>query len=573
MDTYFNDFHPLENGNEIQMDKQLAAFFHDKRGGYIKYASISSCTGSDEKRFMQGTADREEDVTFFAPEEFFSDIINEKNCYVSLATFQKRDGARDSYNVFNQGILYFDIDTHAIENEEEMLAVLRQAADTLTAAYDGNVLPIPTMINFTGRGLGIFYILERSINDRIPELKNTRLAFKGIYSRLLKKYQEVLKDVEKAEVDTAVMDKARLVRVAGTLNPNSGTRCRTIFRNEDGYGHMTYVSSLDDLGKYVKVKRYIPSRYDKVRKPHRNTSVESALKKREETLNKLIEMRKDEVGQRHMTLFIAYQTLAVIYNERDAFAVLKAMNTRYTHPLSERELMGIVRSTKRKKPCKYTNKKIQQVLNISAYECRKIGFMQHNARKEERARIKAKHKKEREERNQLILEFVDMGFYSYAEIALRFGVSKSLVKKIVKDEKEKNLSSTLTASNSASLNSLPPSSPSQMRRKDVIKCYISNPKRRNFNSRLYKDSLKVKRRKGKNSKKYKANSMYGLSAFRSKLSGNCRAPKGYDLAAFESSKGGNCHASLERDLATLAKARGGTIFCHLYICAMQPSSA
>ena len=548
MDSYFNNFHPLENDNEIQMDKQLAAFFHDKRGGYIKYASISSCTGSDEKRFMQGTADKEEDVTFFAPEEFFSDIINEKNCYVSLATFQKRDGARDSYNVFNQSILYFDIDTHAIGNEEEMLTVLRQAADTLTAAYDGNVLPIPTMINFTGRGFGIFYILERSINDRIPELKNTRLAFKGIYSRLLKKYQEVLKDVKKAEVDTAVMDKARLVRVAGTLNPNSGTRCRTIFRNEDGYGHMTYVSSLDDLGKYVKVKRYIPSKYDKARKPRFNTSVESALKKREETLSKLIEMRKDEVGQRHMTLFIAYQTLAVIYNEQDAFTVLKVMNNRYTHPLSERELMGIVRSTKRKKPCKYTNRKIQQVLNISAYECRQIGFMQHNARKEERARIKAKHKKEREERNQLILEFVDMGFYSYAEIALRFGVSKSLVKQIVagrravgEREKGKLFSEAELLAEGAREREGYVSS-----RKDIIRCYMSNPKRRNFNSKLYKDSLKVKRRKGKNSKKY-SNNLSSLNPFRG---GNCHTPKGYDLA-------------------TLAKARGGTIFCHLYICAMS----
>ncbi len=500
------------------MDRQLAAFFHDKRGGYIKYASISLCAGSNEKRFIQGTADKEDDVTFFAPEEFFSDIINEKNCYVSLATFQKRDGARDSYNVFNQSIMYFDIDTHAIENKEEMFTVLHQAADALTAAYDGNVLPIPTMINFTGRGFGIFYILAHSINDRIPELKKTRLAFKGIYSRLLKKYQEVLKDVEGTEVDTAVMDKARLVRVAGTLNPNSGTRCRTIFRNEDGYGHMTYVSSLDDLGKYVKVKHYTPSKKDKCYKPRYNTSVESALKKRVEALNKLIEMRKDEVGQRHMTLFIAYQTLAVIYNEQDAYIVLKAMNSRYVCPLSERELMGIVRSTKRKKPCKYTNKKIQQVLNISEYECRQIGFMQHNARKEERARIKAKHKKEREERNQLILEFVDMGFYSYAEIALRFGVSKSLVKQIVANRANSRAVGEKEKENYISS------------RKNVIACYMSNPKRRNFNSRLYKDSLKVKRRKGKNSKKFDANSMYNLSAFRSKLS--------------------------------------GTIFCHLYICAI-----
>lgn len=515
------------------MDRQLAAFFHDKRGGYIKYASISSCTGSNEKRFIQGTADKEDDVTFFAPEEFFSDIINEKNCYVSLATFQRRDGARDSYNVFNQSIMYFDIDTHAIENIEEMLTVLHQAADALTAAYDGNVLPIPTMINFTGRGFGIFYILARSINDRIPELKKTRLAFKGIYSRLLKKYQEVLKDVEGAEVDTAVMDKARLVRVAGTFNPNSGTRCRTIFRNEDGYGHMTYVSSLDDLGKYVKVKHYTPSKKDKCYKPRYNTSVESALKKRVEALNKLIEMRKDEVGQRHMTLFIAYQTLAVIYNEQDAYIVLKAMNSRYVCPLSERELIGIVRSTKRKKPCKYTNKKIQQILNISEYECRQIGFMQHNARKEERARIKAKHKKEREERNQLILEFVDMGFYSYAEIALRFGVSKSLVKQIVANKANSRAVGEKEKENYISS------------RKNVIACYMSNPKRRNFNSKLYKDSLKLKRRKGKNSKKYN-NNLSSLNHFRG---GNCHTPKGYNLAA-------------------LNLLRGGTFFCHLYICVL-----
>ena len=187
--TYFNNLLPIEQDRDIQMDKQLAAFFHDKRGGYIKYAS--GYIGYDKQiQMKQYTAEEEKDVCFFTPEEFFC----EKHCFVSLATFQRKEGARSTFNVFNRSIMYIDIDCHKDDTDCE--AVLKRVAQVLTDVYNRDELPIPTMINHTGRGFAIYYILEHSMNEAVPELKKARLAFDSIYRRLIKKYQSILRAFE-----------------------------------------------------------------------------------------------------------------------------------------------------------------------------------------------------------------------------------------------------------------------------------------------------------------------------------------------------------------------------------------
>ena len=128
--AYFHDLIPLENDRETEMNKQLAAFFHDKRGGYIKYASAYVCP-DDSLRMQQFTADSEEEVCFYHPLE-----LSTKHCYVSLATFQKKDGARNEQNVFNRSIFYIDLDCH--DKDADTDAVLRHAATILTDAYNQN---------------------------------------------------------------------------------------------------------------------------------------------------------------------------------------------------------------------------------------------------------------------------------------------------------------------------------------------------------------------------------------------------------------------------------------------------
>ena len=453
--TYFNNLLPIEQDRDIQMDKQLAAFFHDKRGGYIKYAS--GYIGYDKQiQMKQYTAEEEKDVCFFTPEEFFC----EKHCFVSLATFQRKEGARSTFNVFNRSIMYIDIDCHKDDTDCE--AVLKHVAQVLTDAYNRDELPIPTMINHTGRGFAIYYILEHSMNEAVPELKKTRLAFDSIYRRLIKKYQSILRaaDITDANVDTAVTDKARLVRVAGTENPNNGKVCHTVFRNEDGFGHMTYVSSLDDIGRYVKTKKLTPKRKQR-RELYPTSNINEVLKDRVDILRSLILLRKNEKGTRHMTLFIAFQTLAVLYNRKeDAALLLDNMNHLYKNPLPKRELDKIVKTYNR--PFSYTNKKMIEILGITDEEKKKIGLKESNVRKLERAKRKEENQKKRQVRNDAILTMVATGLYTYAQIAKEFGVSVALIKKLVHDNKP----------NQTVQKKVYPS------RKDVISCYMNNKKRR-----------------------------------------------------------------------------------------------
>ena len=116
-------------------------------------------------------------------------------------------------------------------------------------------LPAPNFINYTGRGLQIFYILERSVSCKKSDgSENTALLY---YVDLAKenlkgKISAVQNDEYSLILDNSVSHKSVIVRMPGTFNTKAGRFCETLYSNDDYYE----ISELLPGKKTEKKKHY-----------------------------------------------------------------------------------------------------------------------------------------------------------------------------------------------------------------------------------------------------------------------------------------------------------------------------
>lgn len=444
MANYFNHFEPIFDDTDKEMDAQLSVLYHDSHNG-----QIARCIFFQDHRDAYGNVRVEEacftnpdNITFVNRENFFTD--DRQDCYVSLATFANGARHRASDNLYNRSAMYIDIDCHnAMLSERARVEALQEAAGRLKDAYDNGILPIPTFINHTGRGLACFYVLERSINAKITETKNTLLAFQSIYTKLIRLYTHVLCGCE-AEVDTCVSDAARIVRVAGTKNSKNEKTCHMIYLQQDEAGNVVYVPSLhyfdaylsNDVCGFQTNSQYIHRHYTKEQS-------QVVLTRRLQSLTRLIELRRNDTQSlRHMTLFVLYQTTRALQDEWEAKETLYRSNFLYEAPLPEHELLNIITSTNRmitrkQSVYRFTNEHIINMLGISEDEARAIGFGRfgETKRQHDRRELKERHQKERRQRNARIYEMREGGM-AYRAIAEQFDLTVRCVQMIVKQMQE-----------------------------------------------------------------------------------------------------------------------------------------
>ena len=98
--------------------------------------------------------------------------------------------------------------------------------------------PAPNFINYTGRGLQLFYILERSVSCKKSDgSENTALLYYVDLARenLKGKISAVLNDEYSLTLDNSVSHKSVIVRMPGTFNTKAGRFCETLYSNDDYY--------------------------------------------------------------------------------------------------------------------------------------------------------------------------------------------------------------------------------------------------------------------------------------------------------------------------------------------------
>lgn len=395
------------------------------------------------------------------------------NNWVSLGTFNTP--RRSSLNISEMTKLAIDIDcrmTGLTEQESQELAIAILEIDTM---------PKPSIIEFTGHGVQVFYNLRGATDSTLWKQFEKALVIQ--YEKELDIIQETtltslsnLLEIKGAHIDKQCSDLSRVMRVPETMNIK---RDKAKGYNEDVLSKVIYSSdniyTLEDFSKYEPFKDLERLDYEKAinctekelktaDKKEMPYLLETRIRARLEDLKDLIRDRNGQrwyTGYRNTLMSIYTSTLACLgYSKEEIQAEADELNAVFFEPLSETELKGIVRSATglkvRVKDDKYILKKtyyryrtttILEKLGITEQEQEKLRVLvsgkirsrrnwakhgaKYNAKRRTEYAMKSEAKQKREQRNQAIVELSTLG-NSTREIANIIGVSNATVSRVLK---------------------------------------------------------------------------------------------------------------------------------------------
>lgn len=374
------------------------------------------------------------------------------NSYIALNTFHKAGELadcgfgseekvtlkRDSSHLHAITCIYLDLDYHK-GSAGELESRINHTSKVLEASYEEGLLPKPTMITETGRGLGIFYVLSRSVANTEKTQKQIRF-WKYLCSEFTKKYNKILSSASEPclEIDGSVTgDTARIVRLPGTRNLKAGRTCR-VQVNDDLFGVPLYYS-LQELASYIEgYGVYDAGAFrEKRRQLKRNKTVNFTEFKNPVLFERLKELERcqklwkhKKESRRELLCFIYFNTARCLVGKTEAYRMMKEFNEGFDYPISLKELEPII---KQKTIYKFKDETLLDKLDLTEEENAYVGFG-ISLKEIKRQQIKEENQKNRRERNEAVISHVvQHPDDTYEEVAALFGVSLRTVKNILKD--------------------------------------------------------------------------------------------------------------------------------------------
>lgn len=371
--------------------------------------------------------------------------------YISLHGFSRY--GRKSEHIRELTCIYYDLDLHQKRVDIDVDEYIYNTLNIINWAVDDEEIPKPTMITRTGRGLGLFYVLERSIACSKGRNAGQVEFWNLIYRRLGKKIKELLvpdnnkfaDDPEKIlEFDARILcDYSRVTRLPMTVNQATGERCSII--------SMPYIDrrpryySLKELSGYLFPKVYNGKKTYIKRLKRKNNIVyvdfskEIFLRERIHAMELLQEQRNGEcTGIRDYMCFVYYNHATQIYSAGQAMERLKMFNQGFREPLPSGELRNIVKGiSKNKGDCyaghyRLTNKWIMEKCEITQEEEKQLG-LKLTKRSIDRLMAKETTEKKRMDRDRELCAYIkDHPGKKYKDIAEIFGISLRTLQGIVK---------------------------------------------------------------------------------------------------------------------------------------------
>lgn len=419
----------IQNLNEQQ--KFLSILHHDNRDSYVS-------------RFVAPLG--QYSTTNLVELEEYNQV---HNTYVSVNGFTKY--GRKSEDIRQINAIYFDLDMHnkdvltSLRSKEVQMSYIDECiGNTLNILYDAvnnEEIPEPTMITNTGRGLGIFYVLSRSIACAKGRNEKQVTYWNQVYRGLALKFKEILTEdnnqfAKNPEAilefdDKVVADVSRVTRMPMTYNQAAERECK-LLSAEGGY------YSLKELGKYI---RYVPKRM--IQKTENVLQVDFyAMRFHQERLVSLELLQKirhyECNGNRNNMCFCYYNEATQLYGTKQAAFMVRTYNNNFTVPLSACEIRNLMKGVDENKGKNYvgyyklSNQWIVEKCQMTPMEQESTGI-NLTKRQLERKIKKEKHKKEREERNLAIISYVqNHAECAYKDVAEHFGISVSTVKNLLK---------------------------------------------------------------------------------------------------------------------------------------------
>ena len=418
-------------GYETDREKFFRILLHDDRSSYYIISSDAGGQWSD-------AAFKSNDISSY----FFNHV---SNYYITHNGFS---GKRRQTNRTRQlNSLFFDLDCHGARGSCD--TAIKEALERIQGAVSHAILPMPTMTVNSGRGVHLYYVLERSIPYRLKgstEPNEKGIAFfQRVQNQLADVLEDVLDGVAGIEVDRAVFDHTRVSRIPDTYNCKAGRFARLVDAQEVFY-------HLPDLAAYKLVKEQRsalksakqhhsahPVRLAGKRKPAVVMNFHPLMMSRLNKVAELQEYRKyDCEGSRELMCFVYYNTAVQIYSKEDARERLEAFNARFKAPLPASELEGIVKSVSKATSQKgekghYTFKAdtLARFLSLTEKEMHDLNFFS-SKRMVERMEAKRKTKEKRDQRNHRILELYRNGSMTQREVAAAVGCTERTVHSVLK---------------------------------------------------------------------------------------------------------------------------------------------
>lgn len=434
--------HLFKDEKILMQENFLDVLHHDakKHGGMFCQVNITTDSSTKQKWSSKGSAalmvfDQEANHyialnSFHQTKEMVEDAVTGE--WKEEVTLK-----RDSNHLHAITCIFLDLDCHE-ESVGEIESRIYHTQKVLEDSYEEGLLPKPTMITETGRGLGIFYVLSRSIANSPKTQKQIRF-WKYLCEEYGKKYDTILSSASEPclEVDGSVIgDTARVVRLPGTWNLKAKKTCK-LQMQEDYYGNPVYYS-LQQLASHIEGYGVYDTKAckEKRRKLKISKTVDFAEFKNPilfERLKKLERCQElwihEKESQREQLCFVYFNTARCLVGDIAAYRMMEEFNARFDYPIGKEELEPIIRQ---KTIYKFKDETLLKKLKLEDEENAYVGFGR-SLKELKRQQTKEENQKKRSERNENIISYVvEHPEETYEEIAGLFGVSLRTLKNILK---------------------------------------------------------------------------------------------------------------------------------------------
>lgn len=352
-------------------------------GGYACYC-LGSFTNDGRKKWSHNFTESVEQLNIYR-----ADNRMDCNNYLSVSTF-KNGKTRSEWNVKEVKRLYVDMDAH--ENPINLDEAKLLSDYLMDNWFDGEDLPEPNYIIFSGRGLQFLFTLTGCNN--VPEWQRYQSALLNACQKLLEELKHhslseasIVADEHNVSIDM-LKDAARVMRVPDTKNQKVNVDTELLYENEaneytlDELNTTFTAFSTDNLGtieekkktkktqkktkskeKKKKVKSE-PSERDvdmsridmdgkQVVDPNFLKIIENTIKPRLFDLETLIKLRNEagiDFGYRNNLIAIAIPTLVSCgYKNEEVVKEAHRINSLFNKPLKQAEVNDWLNSCLKKK--------------------------------------------------------------------------------------------------------------------------------------------------------------------------------------------------------------------------------
>lgn len=416
-----------------ERDTFFRALFHDDRNS--SYA-LATCIDGTWRESMH----KHSHLSFIgAP--------SNGSLYVSVNGFSGDRRRLDSLRQINA--LFFDLDCHGSSRSQTDNAICN-ALEIISEAVRIEKLPRPTLTVDSGRGLHLYYVLNRSIPYRCsangPVNEKALSLFQLVQQKLSGTLSRLMEPIDYIDVDKKVFDFTRVSRVPGSFNPVAQRYARLLSSSDSYYDLSKLNAKLGGFAKHVVSPEMRHSTNALFSKNHGDDS--PLLRSRLANVISLQTLRNfDCEGSRELMCFVFYNTAVQLVGPNDASRQLFTFNSHFTQPLSQAELDSVVRSVDRVVNVRgqrgyyvLSAKRIVEMLALTEQEKIRIQF-HTSTRSIIREKAKEATASRRALRDKRITNLYRSGDFTQNEIAQKVGCSLRTVASVLSRARRQHFSS------------------------------------------------------------------------------------------------------------------------------------